>query len=177
MGVKLFLYMGGCDNDDDDNDDNDNGSDGGWLILPCFCDVGLQICWVSVGARKQNCHYHLFIQTRPATIMMIMMITMVAVMVSAKVDLRVIPSSVCDMCLHSYWVSVGVVITISSFKQGPPCKEITWLHDKPKCSVFFSMLSYAFPLSAFSSSSVCRLRAYLPIVTRSSFLIILLPLS
>ena len=47
--------------------------------------------------------------------MMIMMITMVAVMVSAKVDLRVIPSSVCDMCLHSYWASVGFVITISSF--------------------------------------------------------------
>ena len=44
--------------------------------------------------------------------------TMVAMMVSAMVDLRVIPSSVCDMCLHSYWVSVGVVITISSFKQG-----------------------------------------------------------
>ena len=65
-----------------------------------------------MGARKQNCHYHLFIKTRPATI------TMVAVMVSAKVDLRVIPSSVCDMCLHSYWVSFGVVITISSFKQG-----------------------------------------------------------
>ena len=118
MGVKLFHYMGGCDNDDDDNDDNDNGNDGGWLILPCVCDVCLQFCWVSVGARKQNCHYHLFIQTRPATIMMIMMITRVAVMVSAKVDLRVIPSSVCDMCLHSYWVSIGVVITISLFKQG-----------------------------------------------------------
>ena len=41
MGVKLFLYMGGCDNDDNDghskrascdnddgNDDNDGGRDG-----------------------------------------------------------------------------------------------------------------------------------------------------
>ena len=137
MRVKLFLYMGGCENDDDDNGDNDNGSDGGWLILPSVCDVCLQFCSVSVGARKQNCHYHLFIQTRPATRMMI---TMVAVMVSAKVDLRVIPSSVCGMCLHSYWVSVGVAITTSSFKQGPPCKETTWLHDKPTCSMFFSML-------------------------------------
>ena len=27
MGVKLFLYMGGCDNDE--NDDNDSGDDGG----------------------------------------------------------------------------------------------------------------------------------------------------
>mgnify|MGYP002805421811 CR=1 FL=1 len=101
------------------NDDNDNGSDGGWLILPCVCDVCLQFCWVSVGARKRNCHYHLFIQTRPATIMMmIRMIAMVAVTVSGMVDLRVIPPTVCDMCLHSWWVSVGVAITISSIKQG-----------------------------------------------------------
>ena len=177
MGVKLFLYMGGCDKDDDDNDDNDNGSDGGWLILPCVCDVCLQFCWVSVGARKQNCHYHLFIQTRPATRMMIMMITMVAVMVPAQVDLRVIPSSGCDMCLHSYWVSVGVVITISSFKQGPPCKEITWLHDKPTCGVFLSMMCCVCSLSCFTSPSFCRFRIYLLVVTRLASLVILLPLS
>ena len=70
-----------------------------------------------------------------------------------------------------------IVITISSFTQGPPCKEITWLHDKPTCPVFFCMLFYVFPLSPFSSSSFCRLRAYLLVVTRSAFLIILLPLS
>ena len=50
-------------------------------------------------ARQPHCDYHFFIQTRPATIMMmIMMITMVAVMVSAMVDLRVIPPSVCVTC-------------------------------------------------------------------------------
>ena len=68
-------------------------------------------------------------------------------------------------------------ITISSFKRGPPCKEITWLHGKPTCSVFFCMLFYVFPLSPFSSSSFCRLRAYLLVVTPSVFLIVLLPLS
>ena len=148
------------------------------VILPSVCDVCLHVCWVSLGARKPNCHYHFFIQTRPAMIMsMTMMITMVPVMVSAMVDLRVIPPSVCGVCSHSCWVSVGVVITISSFKQSPPCKERTWLHHTPTCSSVFSMGFYVFPLSPFSSSFVCRLRATLLVVTRSTFLVINFPLS
>ena len=157
MGVKLFLYMGGCDNDDD-NDDNGGHSN-------------------KVGCDKRLA----------AIMVMVMMITMVAGMVSACCVLRALRGSKSDpsKCLTCACILVGYrwvqenqfVITIFSLEQGLPCKEISWLHDKPTCSVFLSMLFYAFPLSPFSSSSFCRLRAYLIVVTRSVFLIMLLPLS
>ena len=35
------------------------------VILPSVCDVCLHSCWVSVGAREPNCHYHFFVQARP----------------------------------------------------------------------------------------------------------------
>ena len=80
------------------------------VILPSCCDVCLHSCWVSVGAREPDRHYHFFvqagpaimmmtmvIQTRPAAIMMmVMMITMVAGMVPACCVLRALGGSKSD---------------------------------------------------------------------------------
>ena len=44
------------------------------VIRPSVCDVRLHSCWVSVGAREPNSHYHFFVQARPAIIMITMVI-------------------------------------------------------------------------------------------------------
>ena len=50
MGVKLFLYMGGCDNDDD----NDKGSDGGSKSDPPKCLSRVLAFLLGIGGNKET---------------------------------------------------------------------------------------------------------------------------